>query len=1600
MKKHLLIILLILSGLSGLAQNSFRTRQSGDWSDPNTWEEDAGGGFAVTLNTPTSTDGVITIRNAHTVTVTANVTIDETTIASGGAIIINGAVTLTLDEDFTSNPLNVSAGGSLSNTGTLDLSTLLIISPCSVDGSFTNSGTVSIADNSLLSFNGGSSYFHNFTTGGAIPLATWNANSTCEINNLSAASPASPTNLNQIFGNFRWNTPSMGTTAVFSLGGNLTSVAGNLIFTTSNTRAIRLNRSGSGFTFNIGGNFDNQGVPIIVADNLSSACTININGTYTQSQPGVLVPSFIFCASSNANDVTFNVKGNFTRSAGTISRGSTSSSTVQTNFIFNGTGTQTYSFTGAGSIATQINYSILSGATLDVGTSSLTGTGAFANSGTLRVGSLDASGSIQTGTTNGNIRVSGIRTYASGSTIVYNGAGVQFLGNGHPSSSNISTQINNASGVTMVSDATIDGSLTLTTGNLSISGSTLTINGSFTPNSNFLNVTSSSSLSIGGAGAFGNLPLVGGPSINNLTLNRTSGSITLTSDLTIGGTFTQTAGDINLNGRTLTVRGPYTRASGNIVGTSTSSLIIDGAGSLPSAPGIGISGGALNTLTINRASATLESSSAFSVTNLNLLAGTFQNGGTVSMTSGGAIITRNVGSITGAGSIVAVSSYDVTYTNSSVTPVVTGAELPSGTTQLRHLTINSTGDVNLNSAITVNGILTFTSGLFNAGSNAIDLKGNLVSNNTSQLTSSSITFSGNTNVSGNTQVIFGNVTVTGTLTPTSALAINGNLVNNGILNSGSGTVTFGGTTLISGSSISSFNNVVISPSSTLTAPSSTMNVGGTWTNNGTFANNSGTVVFNGNSSIAGTSTTNFGGLTIAPSSTLTAPTTLNVARDFTNNGAFTSGTGTLVLDGTSTQLILGSSVTTFNNIIVANTAGPPSVRVQSNQNLQGVLTLASNSIFDADGSSNTSVFTLLSSGDNPTVDASIAAIPSGASVTGNVTVQRYMTIEGPNSTRIYRYVSSPVQAAPVSDIQLEIPITGAFTGASSCSGCGSSQSMFSYTESVITGGANGGYTNFPAATNSETLIPGLGYAIFVRGNLLSGSARWDVTGPINSGNVTLGGASGISFTSSGVLADDGWNLVGNPYPSTIDWNAAGWTKTNLDGSTYMLDNNTGVYAIFNGITGTNGASRYISSGQAFFVKASSLSPSLLVTENVKAAGTQTAFIREGTPENLLRIALRKDGIQDEMIVHFREGATVEFDSQMDAWKLKNSTINFASITDANLKLAINSLPPLPLLEGCSTPVKLDISDVSSGTYELSFSEFESFPADIAISMLDKFSNKTQDIRINSTYSFSIDKDVPATFGSDRFVVTFNSAVLTSNLSVLGGQSCKTGSVTLNASGSPAGGSYRWYTSKESLTPISGQITGSFVTPELTANTTYYVAAVNSFGCEGLRKEVLAEVANYQDAKILQIDNTTLSSSYSSGNQWYKDGKLIVGATSQQLKIDGTGTYKVEVKIGNCTTSTEGPYVVTGLESIDNEAVLSVFPNPTTGIVQVSVKANTSPKVDIQNSLGQSFAKIEMRKEGLQYKGSYDLSSNSSGLYFVRIIDESTGIQTVKKVIKN
>ncbi len=111
--------------------------------------------------------------------------------------------------------------------------------------------------------------------------------------------------------------------------------------------------------------------------------------------------------------------------------------------------------------------------TINMGTYTLSGASTFTNNGTMTIGSPEgiaasgSAGSIQTDT----------RTFNSSGNYTYNGSSAQVTGSGLPSTVNNLT-VNNSNGLTLTSGVGVNGTLTLTGGNLSTGSNTLTLGSS------------------------------------------------------------------------------------------------------------------------------------------------------------------------------------------------------------------------------------------------------------------------------------------------------------------------------------------------------------------------------------------------------------------------------------------------------------------------------------------------------------------------------------------------------------------------------------------------------------------------------------------------------------------------------------------------------------------------------------------------------------------------------------------------------------------------------------------------------------------------------------------------------------------------------------------------------------------------------------------------------------------------------------------------------------------------------------------------------------------------------------------------------------------
>jgi hypothetical protein len=269
-------------------------------------------------------------------------------------------------------------------------------------------------------------------------------------------------------------------------------------------------------------------------------------------------------------------------------------------------------------------------------------------------------------------------------------------------------------------------------------------------------------------------------------------------------------------------------------------------------------------------------------------------------------------------------------------------------------------------------------------------------------------------------------------------------------------------------------------------------------------------------------------------------------------------------------------------------------------------------------------------------------------------------------------------------------------------------------------------------------------------NIMQGYALWNdlpgtatFVGNLNNGNI----GSADNVTRNG----QGWNLVGNPYASPIDWDAAsGWTKSNVDNATYRhVDNAT--WASYVGGVGTNGGSRYIPSCQGFFVGVTDgyTLGSLNMTNDVRTHNTSTFFKDEVS--DIVRLEVSGNGYTDETVIRFLDVATPEFDGQWDAHKLFGSMDEAPAIySAANGMMSINSLPE-------TSTVSVGVKAGVPGELTIAATETSEF-ADVVLE--DLLTGSATDLK-NKTYTFSYDMNM-----DNRFILHFTPLAVGENPSDL------------------------------------------------------------------------------------------------------------------------------------------------------------------------------------------------------------------------------------------
>ncbi len=456
-----------------------------------------------------------------------------------------------------------------------------------------------------------------------------------------------------------------------------------------------------------------------------------------------------------------------------------------------------------------------------------------------------------------------------------------------------------------------------------------------------------------------------------------------------------------------------------------------------------------------------------------------------------------------------------------------------------------------------------------------------------------------------------------------------------------------------------------------------------------------------------------------------------IKSNIVNNGSFLNSNDVVVLSGTS-QSVEGTNPVTFENLTVAS--GSSATLNTSGQTVSSIL--LSDGTLNCGGN-----ITLLST-------AAGTALIDGrgiGQVLGNVTMQRYLS-----SGYGYKYFSSPFQAATVNEFGDDMNLTDPFTA------------FYKYDENyIVSGTPASGWVNYKTTTN--ILSPMAGYAVNFGSSAAANSV--DIMGVVNNGALTT------TLYNHNNSYTTGFNLVGNPYPSPIDWNApSGWTKNNIDNALYYFKASTtdqygGTYSTYlSGVSSDGLATNLIPSMQGFLVHVTDgsfpVTGILAFNNNVRTNDKTHTFFKKSEEKSILSYVRLIAGYNDDtlsfdpLVIYFTDQATFDFDSQLDALKLFNtdmSVTNFYSFGNDGSKLSIDALP---LTDTSLCNIRLGLKTERAGDVIFKIKKIEGVLDYNHISITDLTAGTNQELLPDGTFTVNL----PAGDYQNRFFLNLSNDI--------------------------------------------------------------------------------------------------------------------------------------------------------------------------------------------------------------------------------------------------
>jgi len=267
-------------------------------------------------------------------------------------------------------------------------------------------------------------------------------------------------------------------------------------------------------------------------------------------------------------------------------------------------------------------------------------------------------------------------------------------------------------------------------------------------------------------------------------------------------------------------------------------------------------------------------------------------------------------------------------------------------------------------------------------------------------------------------------------------------------------------------------------------------------------------------------------------------------------------------------------------------------------------------------------------------------------------------------------------------------------------------------------------------------------------------------GELNNGNVTF------NATRTEGVYKEGFNLIGNPYPSYVNWESA--TKTRVGTSIWYRTKNSGgtyVFDTFNGV-GTNNNQGGAVTGmippmQAVWVRVdvAQTTGSVLFTNAMRAHESGTNKLKApavNNPLQILRLQVSNVENSDEAIIVFNDNASNALDTY-DSPKMTNSNNAIPEIYSliGSDELVINGMNSY----SSTTEIPVGFRTGATNNFSIKATEVSNFEDGTQIILKDSELTTETDITNGTPYTFASD----AVSTPNRFSIIFRNSSITTGL---------------------------------------------------------------------------------------------------------------------------------------------------------------------------------------------------------------------------------------------